>query len=52
MYRKIRSDVLSERERIFVFEFWASFGNFCFIGNKSDVKRKYLGFNEYIEYEK
>ena len=52
MHRKTRSDALSERERTLAFEFWASPGNSRPTGSKSDVKRKRLGPNEYIEHEK
>lgn len=46
------SDALLEREWTLAFKFWASLGNSRPTGNKSDVKRKCLGPNEYIEHEK
>ena len=51
-HRKTRSDALSEDVRKLAFEFWASPGNSRPTGNKTDVKRKRLGPNEYIEHEK
>ena len=51
-HRKTHSGASSERDRTLAFELWESPGNSCPTGNKSNVKRKHLGSNEYIEHGK